>query len=153
MRRCYRCGKVGHIGKNCNETTDTGEYINVLTHSTMYSPIFDTGATMTIVPEREILTQIVELDIPITVTLTNGSVLRLKEKGVLTLTWDDGTNLRIEDAYVAADTTDIIVSAAKLLKQQNCKCVLTTNMAFISSKHEADGRKYTLTTCGNVAEG
>ncbi len=138
-RKCHSCGLVGHIARNCPEFIAKSKKINVvIMHTHILRPILDTGAAVSLVPNKKYLTEISQEPMDEKVLLTDGTQLPLIAKGTLKLKWHDGNRLTLTDVYVALGATDIIISATHLLNINRLKCELTHNSAFIRSERPED---------------
>ncbi len=102
------------------------------------------GAAITLVPHANLLRHTTTVTDGLTVTLTDGKKIPPMTKGTLILTCTDGSNLTLNDAYVANGTTEIIISALQLLKWQNLQCTINRHTAYVYSERQENDVMYEL---------
>ncbi len=110
MRRCYTCNLTGHISKNCHQYKTQGKAINtIMKNNYNLKPILDTGAAVSLVPDVRLLKYPTPVNKNETIRLSDGTNLPLGYRGTLSLKWENGDKLTLNDVYTAPGINEIII--------------------------------------------
>ncbi len=137
MRRCYTCNLTGHISKNCHQYKTQGKAINtIIKNNYKLWPILDTGAAISLVPDVNMLKYPTPVNANETIRLSDGTNLPLGYRGTLSLTWENGDKLTLNDVYTAPGINEIIISAVSLIKRQGLICNINKNGTYLYSERQ-----------------
>ncbi len=153
MRRCYTCNLTGHISKNCHQYKTQGKAINTITKNNYnLRPILDTGAAVSLVPDVRLLKYPTPVINNETIRLSDGTNLPLGYRGTLSLTWENGDKLTLNDVYTAPGINEIIISAVNLIKRQGLICNINKNCTYLYSERQwlENGNGYELEHDGEI---
>uniref|UniRef100_A0AAV1VDZ4 Polyprotein n=1 Tax=Peronospora matthiolae TaxID=2874970 RepID=A0AAV1VDZ4_9STRA len=93
--KCFKCNKVGHMKRDCQEGTTDGDAVFVVSTERVNGWLIDSGATAHMTPHRSDLFEYENVNGGIEVTIADGKKLQVTGRGTVRLLGLDGKRIKM----------------------------------------------------------
>uniref|UniRef100_A0AAV1TS81 Polyprotein n=1 Tax=Peronospora matthiolae TaxID=2874970 RepID=A0AAV1TS81_9STRA len=147
--KCFKCNKVGHMKRDCQEGTTDGDAVFVVSTERVNGWLIDSGATAHMTPHRSDLFEYENVNGGIEVTIADGKKLQVTGRGTVRLLGLDGKRIKMVEVLHIPGLDRRLLSVGKLADRglnvgfQRSSCVIWGAASAIA-KGKKIGKAYML---------
>uniref|UniRef100_A0AAV1TLZ0 Polyprotein n=1 Tax=Peronospora matthiolae TaxID=2874970 RepID=A0AAV1TLZ0_9STRA len=147
--KCFKCNKVGHMKRDCQEGTTDGDAVFVVSTERVNGWLIDSGATAHMTPHRSDLFEYENVNGGIEVTIADGKKLQVTGRGTVRLLGLDGKRIKMVEVLHIPGLDRRLLSVGKLADRvlnvefQRSSCVIWGAASAIA-KGKKVGKAYML---------